>query len=383
MPPSDVVLTIASPRSVPCSWAHKVPARGSGRAGPLRSPPRGPRRRSSSRARRTWTRTPRPGCWIGSPARPRRRGRIELDAEEAEPRPPRTSRALADPGRTSASRPPAPPSPTAPARRWTNTATASPSGSSSRMSASRRASRPEARFSSRSTLRDAPLAERVEERARVDRAAAGRHRTPSNGVKPMVVSTERPSSTAVTAAAAEVADDEPRHALGARLDERPWKPTGAHSSRHRAGRAYAAAASGVERRVEHRDLRHVRSARAASSIPRSAGALWSGASASSARISSCTTTGSRKRAPPWTTRWPTASRAGPSDSTGRDSSPSTRWSLMLVEPALTTDGQTQSARPDRPRRARACSAAASARPPSPAAAARRARPARARGRSRP
>ena len=103
---------------------------------------------------------------------------------------------------------------------------------------------------------------------------------------------------------------------------------------------------GVEARVEHRDLRDVREARArAASIARSAGALWSGASDSSAKISrphlvvdqrparGTSARRARRGARPPRPGRPRA--ASESSGSAVPSSP-TRWSLRLVEPALTT-----------------------------------------------
>ena len=95
---------------------------------------------------------------------------------------------------------------------------------------------------------DATLAQQVDERAgstEPERVAIG---TPSSGVKPIVVSTERPSRDGRDrAAAAEVAHDEAQLAAGRpssaaarstdHATERPWKPyrRTPHSSRQRRG----------------------------------------------------------------------------------------------------------------------------------------------------
>src|SRR5262245_54488209 len=112
-------------------------------------------------------------------------------------------------------------------------------------------------------------------------------------------------------------------------------------SRQRRGIAYVDASGGI---VEWNAVSNTatcgtsgRAARA-SRIASSAGVLWRGAmrerSSIAASTSSSISTGSVYFAPPCTTRCPTASAAS-KPSTGRDSSPSTRDSFRLVEPALT------------------------------------------------
>ena len=118
--------------------------------------------------------------------------------------------------------------------------------------------------------------------------------TPSSGVKPIVVSTERPSSTAVTE------QPPPRwqttsRGHGARARAAPLRPRarGSRSGGPPTPRASAPAArrstprpGSWRGRPCRRPRRAARpgSARVASSIPRSAGALCSGASASSSAI---------------------------------------------------------------------------------------------------
>src|SRR5215831_7295366 len=175
-----------------------------------------------------------------------------------------------------------------------------------------------------------------------ERVAIG---TPSSGLKPIVVSTERPFRTAVTeqppprwhATIRAASSCDTTHCTAI-----PWNPyRRTPQSRQRSGIAYVDAASGI---VEWNAVSKTAtcgtpgSAARASRIAPSAGVLCSGAiresSSIAASTSSSITTGSVYRAPPWTTRCPTAS-AGTNPSTGRDSSPSTRDSFKLVEPALT------------------------------------------------
>src|SRR5215208_2326712 len=119
------------------------------------------------------------------------------------------------------------------------------------------------------------------------------------------------------------------------------------SSRHRRGSAYVAACSGIvawNAVSKTATCGTCGTARRASSIAVRAGPLCSGArsvsSASSRATASSIATGSRKRVPPWTTRWATATTsagADSSDATGSlEPSGATADSLRLVDPALTT-----------------------------------------------
>ncbi len=141
----------------------------------------------------------------------------------------------------------------------------------------------------------AALAQEVEERARIDRARARRHRHAlERGEAHGRVDRAAVQHGGHRAAAAEVADDEPRgdrHLLrDAPLHREPVEAVAADapSSRHSRGTAYVDASwrnRRVERRVEDGDVRHVRErVRAPRSIAARAGALWSGASSASSSI---------------------------------------------------------------------------------------------------
>ena len=210
--------------------------------------------------------------------------------------------------------------------------------------------------------------ERAEAHRRVDRApvAHGRHR----------------------AAAAEVADHEPpdAHLLGRPLHREPVEPVAADAplvapARRERVRRRLLGHRAVERRVEDGDVRHVREhlhrlVDRVERLPRRGAARGRPPRRARPVTAPSTTTGSPKRAPPWTTRCATASTcASANESTGRErSSPSTIESLRLVEPALTTRTELtpSSARSSRgsrgrPRRAHACRRArAAVRLPSPA-----------------
>ena len=243
-------------------------------------------------------------------------------------------------------------------------------------------------------------AQEVDERARVDRAGARGHRHAFERAE----AHRRVDRAAVAdrghrAAAAEVADDEARRArehLGALDGPLHGEPVEAVAAD--APVLAPAARDGVGRRLRRGIVAWKAvsktatcgtpgSARAAAArSPSSAGALCSGAIASSSwiasRTSSSTSTGSRKRGPPCTTRCPTAATSA-GDTSSSDStvvtlsSASTSRSFRLVEPALTTRiGFRQRPGPvadrrDGPRRARASTAGArAARRPSPGAGAR-------------
>ncbi len=152
---------------------------------------------------------------------------------------------------------------------------------------------------------------------------------PSSGVKPIVVSTERPSRprpatrrrrggrsrSAAPPAAGRAA---PRRAATRRRATARGSRSGAAPSA-RATRAAArrsrrpAGSVGVERRVEAGDRGHVRAGRALDGVERGerlrlvqrrqVGERRAGR----ARPRRRRRTGARKRVPPWTTRWPTAS----------------------------------------------------------------------------
>ena len=208
------------------------------------------------------------------------------------------------------------------------------------------------------------MAQEVEERSGVDRARAGRHRDALERCE----AHRRVDGTPVSnrrdrAAAAQVADHEARdgHLLARPLDREPMEAEAADSELAKLER------EGIGRRpirdrlveggVEDRDVGECGNACRASRIASSAGALCSGASSvspsSSSSTASSTNTDSRKREPPCTTRWATASTS-PGASASDDTflvSPSvpTTESLRLTEPALTTRtaatrqyGQTQS-----------------------------------------
>ena len=350
---------------------------------------------------------------------------VELDAEEAEPRADRGAherRALADAAGEDERVEPAERDRHRGDRRRDAVARRP------RARAARRAPRD---ASSSSTLRRAAEAEqaglvleRVLElvRRRSRRAAAGRGAlrgrpspervaigTPSSGLKPIVVSTERPSSTAVTE------QPPPRwqttrrgdgHLLGRPLRPRgrgsrsggsptprasaaaprrsrasggivAWKAVSKTATCGTSGQRRRASSIAAERRrvVQRRELRRA---------PRARGATPSSIS-----------TGSRKRAPPWTTRCATASTSRGASlerrRPARRARPSsTTRELRLVEPALTTRtshaqyGQVQSRISGIVLAvlARVRAGARAARRPSPGAGAPRGRRARARGRSR-
>ncbi len=228
--------------------------------------------------------------------------------------------------------------------------------------------------------------------------------TPSSGLKPIVVSTERPSRTAVTEQPPPRWQTTRRGTAtrsAAHWTESPWKPYRRipHSSRQRAGTAYVRASAGsVAWNVVSKTATcgtSGKTARAAR-IPSSAGALCSGASSVSATSSRSTassiTTGPSNREPPCTTRCATASTSrgtSSSEATGSaESSEPTRESLRLVEPALTTrivsTARSNRGSRGRPRRGRASRPArAGGGRPSPAEAGRRSPRGRAPGRSRP
>ena len=260
---------------------------------------------------------------------------------------------------------------TAAATRCANTASASfAAGSRRRARARRRAllpespSRPGLRLERALDLleRRASRAQEMQDDLGVDRARARRHRHAFERAE----AHRRVDRPAVAhgghrAAAAEVADDEPRRRAPARPPTAPTargtRSGGCPTRRASApGSAYVDASSGivrVERRVEDGDVRDVRAA--PSSRRRSPRAPARCAAAPGRRprrappsTPSSTTTGSPKRAPPWTTRCATASTCAvrSNESTGRDaSSPSTIESLRLVEPALTTRIELTRARP--------------------------------------
>ena len=200
---------------------------------------------------------------------------------------------------------------------------------------------------------DAALAQQVEERAGVDRAGARRHRHALERAEahrrvdraPVAHGRDR-------AAAAEVADDEPRHAhlLGAPLHRQAVEAVAADAP---VAPALRHARTSPPRRESSRGRPCRRPRRAGrpaarAAPPRSRAAPARCAAARAPRASSISRanrrrrsrTGSRKRAPPWTTRCATATDMSEGLSPGRrpdgDSSPSTTCSFRLVEPALTT-----------------------------------------------
>ena len=248
--------------------------------------------------------------------------------------------------------------------------------------------------------------------------------SPSSGVKPIVVSTERPPRTAAseapaprwqvtTPAAAPAGAGAARRRRATGRGSRTGAAPSARATRGAARRWRPPPGGGVERGVEAGDRRHVgqrarRPRRCRPAPPAGAAAPASvELLAGPPTTSSSTRTGSRKRAPPCTTRCPTASgrrssgaerpsatslagRAGRAAPSSSSSSSSTR-SLRLLDPALTTRTRIRRQSPgQRPvadlRRVVAVLAGvgavrAAARRPSAGAARGRARPeARARGR---
>ena len=155
-----------------------------------------------------------------------------------------------------------------------------------------------------------------------ERVAIG---TPSSGLKPIVVSTERPSRTAVTEQPPprwQTTSRGDAHLLGRPLHREAVEAVAADAplvapARRQRVRRRLVGHRRVERRVEDGDVRHVRAARACASLdrrqrrPRCAAARARRARSSAARTPSSTTTGSRKRAPPCTTRCATASTCRP------------------------------------------------------------------------
>ena len=228
-----------------------------------------------------------------------------------------------------------------------------------------------------------------------ERVAIG---TPSSGLKPIVVSTERPSRTAVTEQPPprwQTTSRGTRTCSAAHCTERPWKPKRRMPHRRATGPAARTSTPRPDRRGETRCRTRRRagrrgSARLASSIAATPARLCSGASSASSvecgrdlgvdddRLAEARACRGRRDGRPHRRRRPRSK-----ESIGReivrlvdDRELEARRAGVDDEDRLTRRAARPSREsPGRPRRARACTRGrAAARPPSPGGAARRVRP---------
>ena len=179
-----------------------------------------------------------------------------------------------------------------------------------------------------------------------ERVAIG---TPSSGLKPIVVSTERPSRTAVTEQPPprwQATSREAAHLRGDPLDRDAVEAVPADApvlpppARHGVRRRLLGD-RGVEGRVEDGDVGEV-GKRLPRLADRSEGGRvvqrreWRTAASICGDDPVVDQRRLAKRSPPWTTRCPTAVGSARSRPRRSTSSPSTRCRFRLVEPALTT-----------------------------------------------